>query len=414
MIFDNNSTALGSMDIPVVEGYDFQTGTAKLLIESARNDYAMFKAMLSVDSKEAQIKNESADYVMEGELMSLSEAAGSGIWQKIVELFNKLLAKIRSIFSNFIARLTGLVAKDKTLVKKYKSKILNKGSVLNNMEIKYSKVKSDPIEKNISTESLQLNDLLDKYDDNRDEMVKTYLSDQFPGTSGAPTEKSEYAKALHEFYFEEQTTGKVKDFNTSIAAIVTWFENYEKKLKTIKENQKKLETNIANIIKQATTKKNNASKNADATKPDSLDELSEAKKIYDSGLVYQEIVSYANKCLLNEIHFDYKQHKAVFMKAVTVDPNKLQESSIYADAVAEAAADNVDDVISGYISKEELSEFNAASKNVLDADVTDDPYANEYDKVSHYTNSPAYKTDGSINTNINSRTESYDFGSLLY
>ena len=104
MIFDNNSTALGSMDIPVVEGYDFQTGTAKLLIESARNDYAMFKAMLAVDSKEAQIRNESAGYVMEGELMSLSEAAGSGIWQKIVELFNKLLAKIRSIFSNFISQ----------------------------------------------------------------------------------------------------------------------------------------------------------------------------------------------------------------------------------------------------------------------------------------------------------------------
>ena len=107
MIFDNNSTALGTMSLPVMEGYDADTGAARALIESARNDYAMFKAMLSVDSRECQIQQESSNYVVEGEITSLAEAAGAGIWQKIKDLFIKLGQKIKSIFTNFIARITG-------------------------------------------------------------------------------------------------------------------------------------------------------------------------------------------------------------------------------------------------------------------------------------------------------------------
>ena len=424
MIFDNNSTALGSMDIPVAEGYDFQTGTAKMLIESARNDYAMFKAMLAVDSKEAQIRNESAGYVMEGELMSLSEAAAGGIWQKILALFKKLLAKIKSIFGNFIARLTGLFAKDKTLVRKYKKQIYAKGSALDKMEIKFSKVNHDPTSTVVPTVAKRIEDIATFYEEDDDAMQEKYLKDFFPG-SDSPSDKAEYAQALHEYYFEDETTDKLKEFNLSGAQLVSWLDGYDKKLSDIKKNQKKLEDDVARKIKEAEKMVNLTIKNTDGSKdsnttsvaltPDDQNKaVDTANHTYQSALVYQELTAFTNKCLLDEIAFDYKQHKAAFMKAVTVNPDKLKESSIYADAVAEAAADNVDDVISGYISKEELSEFNAASKNVLDGDVSDDPYANEYDKVSYYTNSPAYKTDGSINTNINSRTESYDFGSLLY
>ena len=96
MIFDNNSTALGSIDIPVVEGYDCSTGAARALIESARNDYAMFNAMLKVDFREAHIERAGADnYVTEGELTSLTEATANGIWQKIKDLFKSLIAKIK-------------------------------------------------------------------------------------------------------------------------------------------------------------------------------------------------------------------------------------------------------------------------------------------------------------------------------
>ena len=50
--------------------------------------------------------------------------------------------------------------------------------------------------------------------------------------------------------------------------------------------------------------------------------------------------------------------KAIFMKAVTVNDDKLNESTIYADAIAEAAATEVETVIKGAIASEEFSKFN--------------------------------------------------------
>ena len=66
------------------------------------------------------------------------------------------------------------------------------------------------------------------------------------------------------------------------------------------------------------------------------------------------------------------------MKAVTVNPKKLEESSVYAQAVAEAAETEVEDVITGALSKSEIEDLSAATTDVKDADVKDDPDALTY------------------------------------
>ena len=408
MIFDNNSTALGAMNIPVAEGYDFQTGTARALIESARNDYAMFKAMLSVDSRECQIQQESAGYVMEGEVTSLAEAAVGGIWQKIVDLFKKLIAKIKSIFSNFIARITGLVAKDKTLVRKYKKQILAKGSAINKMEIKFSKVKVDPLSTSIPVKAPSLSELLGMYKEDRDDMIEEILGD---------SDTTQWRKDYHEQFFEDEETGELSDFDLSGAKLVQYLDNYGTRSKNINKALNELEKAVNKIVKEADKKATEAAKNVKADDDSTTKAVDDANHTYQAALAFQECVSISSKALLDEIAFDYKQHKAAFMKAVTVNEKKLKENAEYYDAVAEAAAQEVDDVINGAISKEELSQFNAASKNILDGDASDDPYANEYDKCSYYSNSPDYKVDGSIDSCINSRCgckESYDIGAPLY
>ena len=408
MIFDNNSTALGAMNIPVPDGYDSQTGTARALIESARNDYAMFKAMLSVDSRECQIQQESAGYVMEGEVTSLAEAAVGGIWQKIVDLFKKLIAKIKSIFSNFIARITGLVAKDKTLVRKYKKQILAKGSAINKMEIKFSKVKVDPLSTPISVKTPSLSELLGMYKEDRNDMIEEILGD---------SDTTQWRKDYHEQFFEDEETGELSDFDLSGAKLVQYLDNYGTRSKNINKALNELEKAVNKIVKEADKKATEAAKNVKADDDSTTKAVDDANHTYQAALVFQECISIASKALLDEIAFDYKQHKAASMKAVTVNGKKLKENAEYYDAVAEAAAQEVDDVINGAISKEELSQFNAASKNILDGDASDDPYANEYDKCSYYSNSPDYKVDGSIDSCINSRCgckESYDFGAPLY
>lgn len=411
MIFNNNSTALGAMDIPVAEGYDFQTGTAMALIESARNDYAMFKAMLAVDSKECQIQRESANiegYVTEGEITSLAEAAAGGIWSKIVALFEKLIAKVKAIFSNFIARITGLFAKDATLVKKYKKQILAKGSAIDNMEVKFAKVKVDPISFNIGTVSTL--DALE-YNSEKSEMLKAnYSKDGFEAE-----DSKEYAEGLHNKFFDDRETDKLSKFGLSGAKLVAWMEGYTKKLTAIKQKIKKFESDTAKLVRKAEEKSTAAAKAVSSEDDATTKAVDEANQTYEAALAYQEAMLWRNKCLLNEISFEYKQYKAAFMKAVTVNKDKLKESAEYGDIVAEAAAQEVEDVISGAISKEELSQFNAASKNVLDGDTTDDPFANEYDKCSYYSTSPDYKVDGSIDTKINSKVnEAAEFGAPLW
>ena len=109
MIFDANRTSLGS-SIPMAEGYDGTVGVAQALIESARNDYAMFRAMLDADARELSLRK--SGYVAESEILALQEATGGSIWKKIADLFKKLIAKIKSIFANFLAKFRGLYMKD--------------------------------------------------------------------------------------------------------------------------------------------------------------------------------------------------------------------------------------------------------------------------------------------------------------
>lgn len=406
MIFDNNSTTLGTLDIPVVEGYDFGTGTARALIESARNDYAMFKAMLRVDMQEAQIQNSTDSYVTEGELTSLSEATVSGLWSKIMEVLKGLWAKVKSIYANFIARITALFAKDSTLVKKYKKTILSKGSAIDNMKVKFAKVKKDPLSYDIGEVS-SLSALTSKYNKEKDEMIKDWL-----GTE----DKKEFANNLHEEFFDDTDTDKLSAFGLSSATLISWMEGYTKKLKAIKDKVAKFEKAMNNLVKEADKNATNTAKDVKADDKTSMSAVDTANQTYEAALAYQEAMLWKNKCLLNEVSFEYKQYKAAFMKAVTVNPKKVEESAIYAEAVAEAAAQEVEDVISGAISSEQISkEINAASKNVLDDGVNNDYFAGEYDKCSSYSGDPYDgHVDGTINTNINSRCEAADFAAPLY
>ena len=419
MIFDNNSTALGTMSLPVMEGYDADTGAARALIESARNDYAMFKAMLSVDSRECQIQQESSNYVVEGEITSLAEAAGAGIWQKIKDLFIKLGQKIKSIFTNFIARITGLFAKDKTLVKKYKSTILGKSN-LGKMEVKFAKVKKDPLG-DIPNEAAQSLDTISGY---YDDSTETMIKNCFAGISAVndAENNSEFAEKYHEQFFEDEDTDELSKFGLSGASLVKYMEDYSSKIKTLNRAITNLERNIKARVKEAEDQQKLAmdgmSKDKPGTDAEKEATLNKGTKTYQASLKYQECSIWMNKCLLNEAAFDYKQHKAAFMKAVTINDKKLNESAVYADAIAEASAQEVEDVLTGAISKEELSNFNAASKSILGDGISDDPYANEYDKCSYYSTSPDYKVDGSIDSCINSRcgckNESASFGELFY
>lgn len=412
MIFDNNSTTLGSIDIPVVEGYDCSTGAARALIESAKNDYAMFNAMLKVDFREAHIQNGGDGYVTEGEIMSLSEATAGGIWQKIKDLFKSLIAKIKSIFTNFIARISSLFMKDAALVKKYKKQLNEKYNDLGKMEVKFAKEKEDPFNYDCFTVAT-LKDL-PGIGKEKDEQLK----DNFDKDVNGAETKAEFAEKFHEKFFEDVTTDKLSSFGIDISTIMSYLENYSKSLSSIKNKISEFERKTKKLVNDAESEASKISNRVNNNKEDSTtpEEAVDAAATYAAATTYQECTIWRNKCLLNEIAYSHKQKKAVFMKAVTINPKKLKETADYAEVMAEAAAQEVEDVINGALSAEQITKnINIASKNVLDDGISNDYFANEYDKCSTYTDDPDDgHVDGSVNTKYNSKCESYDFGSLLY
>lgn len=416
MIFDANTTSLGS-SIPMAEGYDGAEGIALALVESARNDYAMFRAMLDADARELSLRKNG--YVSESEIMALTEATGGSIFKKIADLFKKLVAKIKSIFSNFIARFRGLYMKDKDLVKKYGSQIIRKSNI-GNLEVKWRKVKGDPSFETLTTK-YDIDSELAGFE--KQVSAATWDSDvdkRWNNMTGSDS-ASEYKEDLEEKIWEDESpeTYKISELG-GIRRIVNEFDGGQKAISKLESNIKKFTSRLDKKVKEYEKKSNEAAKeylkvaDNDPSKSTKEAESEKASHEYDMAVVLNDAALIYANVQIDTVKIYYKQLKAAFMKAATANNDKLEESAIYAQAVAEAAEQEVEDVISGAISKEELSKINNASKDVIDADVSSDPDKLVYDP-DYYTDNQSYvKTDGYKDSTIVGTEESGFFGSLLY
>ncbi len=403
MIFNNNSTVLGK-SIPMAEGYDCSYGAALALVEGARNDYAMFQAMLGVESRELQIRNESAGYVTEGELSALREATGAGIWTKIKELFKKLVAKVKSIVHTFISKIDGLMKSDKELVKKYEKEVIRKSNI-GKLEVKWRKTKSytpPAFDKDITTAA-------DSWDSEADTRFKNVC--KFIGLPEAEN-TTELNEELMNLMFEDDSPSTYTlDEVGGIRAVINTLNNAAKDAKELDKMQKDVEKLTSKVMKEADknageTAKASTGENPTATQSD----VEKANHIYDLSVTLQSVLLATLNTAQQGMKIDYAQNKAAFMKAIAANDKKLAESATYLDAVAEAAEEEVEDVIDGAINSVDVTNTNNASTNVLDPDVSNDPDA------LVYGDDPEYKkaaTDGSVDSNVYSR-ESAIFNQMLY
>lgn len=398
MIFDNNTTALGASVIPMDEAYNCPYGTALALVESARSEMAMFEAMLRIDASEMRIRNQYTGVMAEGELTSLSEAATGGIWKKIKEIFAKLVAKVKAIFHNFMAKINGLVLDDKKLVKKYEKELLRKTN-LGNLEVKWAKVKKSPLGETLKTaEFSTLDTFAAKWEPEASDRVKKFLD----------CEVDEFDQNFHEAHFEDEDTLKLSEIG-GIRSIIGYLNDFSKKSSDMNRNINKLTTALEKLVKEADRRANQLAKDKAED-----DKIKEANKVYDMAQAYQTATLKENQAILNAIKYEYKQNKAAFMKAVSANDKKLEESALYLDAVAEAACQEVEDVICGAIGKEEFSKICNASKAVKDAGVSDDPDKLTYGQNCYTHNGSYVPTAGSVDSTIVGKHESAEFSGMLY
>ena len=402
MIFDNDYTSLngGALAIPMAEGYDCSYGTALALVESARNDYIMFNAMMNVEARAASIMRESTGVIREGEIMSLQEASIGGIWNKIKELFTKLLAKIKAILHTFISKIDSLFKTDKQLVKKYSKEVLRKTNI-GNLNVKWRKDKSS-IPRIINNWNSTGHGWAEESDKRRDHYIEGCTYDDL---------------TLDEFLEDEEEL-EIKEIDGGIRGIINYFENSNKKLKELELENKKAQKTIETNIKTADTEAKNAADNAAKNPKDASagTTLENANKAYEMGVAYQDAVLKIHGLTIDVRKTKYKYHKAAFMKAVAANDKKLEENALYLDYVAEEAAEEVEDVIQGAIDSNaeyaDIMSSSNASDAVLDSDVSDDPDKNiaDYGKGSKKTEVEKYEkdsVDGTVDTDYNGKESAF-------
>lgn len=447
MIFNSNTTSLGTDHYAMAEGYDCSYGCALALVESARNDYKMFRAMLDIDARELQIQRESSGYVAESQVMVLTESAISGIWNKIKELFKKLAEKLKAIFHTFMSKINGLYMSDKKLVSKY-SKELYRKSNLGNLEVKWIKFDKDfrtkgyTLKNKITLSSSASDDYTsfthDKRENNATKDTKAIFKDWQEDADDRHDHYCPEGVSYDSFDSDmddklanggEPDTEELKDIG-GIRAIIQFMDGRSKDLRELNKNTNDVIKWIDKLVKEADKQANDTAQKGSkikvgADKPNSQDKYNQddvdksdvdikfANQAHDMAVAYQDVLTKAVNWTLNADKKDYAQHKAAFMKAIAANNDKLAEAT-YLDAVAEAAEQEVEDVISSALSKEELSKINNASLNVMDSDVSDDPNKLTYGP-DYYTDNQSYvRTSGSVDTDINSKSESAYFSGLFY
>lgn len=411
MIFNSNTTALSATTIPMAEGYDCSYGASLALVEAARNDFAMFQALVNADYKEMSICKESAGVVMEGEVAALQEAVGGGIFKKIAELFKKLVAKIKSIFHNLMAKLNGLFMKDKDLVKKYQGELARKRN-LDKLEVKFRKPKD-----NFENSFADLATIATKFKEeegwveNSWDRVKHYLGVDVDSVE-------EFVKEGIDAGFEDEDTvtlGSIGGWRALASDITSYGSDFKK----MQSDFNKATNTLEKMVNDYDKKVNTAVKDsvADKENDEKAAAVTTATKAYDMAQAFQTAMLAVMQLCTKASTLHYKQSKAAFMKAVTANDKKLEENAIYLNAVAEAAEEEVDAVIEDELKSEELSDLSAAPTTVKDAGVKDDPDALTYGPDCYTDSVPMDTKDGELKNqydNVEPKEESAFFGAMFY
>ena len=135
-IFVNNRTKLGNGYDTVVanENYSGIEGAMQILIDGARNDQALFEALIATDMMEIDLINCNES----SRVVALQEASAGGIFERIKEFLKKMWEKLKGLVLSFIDKLRAKFTSDNVkLVNKF-AKAVRKKTFGKNFVYKYS------------------------------------------------------------------------------------------------------------------------------------------------------------------------------------------------------------------------------------------------------------------------------------
>lgn len=400
-IYSNNSTLLGNTTFPMAEGYDCYAGPALALIESAQNDLSIFSAMIKTDFREAEVAN--GGVVSESTIEAITEASVKNLWESVVALFNKLLEKLAGIKDSMIRKILALGAADKGFNVAAKA---IKTEEAGGKEVTFAALNSGKKEPETVIE-----DILAPF---KDVTIDTLIGKG--GNTVADWLGGEEFNLVKEYYGETNTV-KFSETGLSVDKVVLFVTNFKGVAKTLDKSISSVLKAVKGLVRDTEKAAKNAAKNSKGSEGGE-EVVKNAQSVVTAAKTYQAAVLKCTNEVFKLIMFKYKMYKSILIKLVKKTPKNESAAEIeyneYIDMVAEAACQEVEDVIQGAISDEELSKICAASKNVKDADVSDDYSKLTYGQDCYTPDRSNVKADGSIDTEINSKHESVDYGELFY
>lgn len=371
-----------SYEFPVVEGYDDTIGCGLALIEGYQNDFALFTAAVQSDLSETALLREGDNY----QLISLQEASISGMLEAIKKFFIKLGAKIKAIFTGFMAKIESYFTKDlKGYVKKYENSLARKD--FKDMKVKYANPKNGTyvnaeiynpskytikISKKYNGEGID-SDTVNKEYENKDR--SDYIEDAYKHlVDNKITNNADFDDYYHDSVYDTEEVkddwdyGKVREVATRLTANTKLISEIKKFYDKVNGDIKKMLKEIDDEDKRITNLyKNNKNKtgatgsmytvsvvrdkdnrtgsgvinNDYGANKGSIGNLDIATKqvqmMRQSASAYQDVILHISQVVMKEAKFGIAQDKRVFAKAVAY--KTITGESTLLDIIEECAFD---------------------------------------------------------------------------
>ena len=172
MIYGNNrAVALEAANIEADMSYGVDS-CGRMLMEAKQNDFALFTGIITNDI-ECCLTEDAAV------VQAIEEASVKGIWDSIVSIFEKLIAKIKGLFQTFMAKLSANAKDTQKLYKKYNGTIRYKD--LTGFKMKARQFNADAYSKVSDFKGDELSVMVSKAGDVSGEGSETKIIDAVKG-----------------------------------------------------------------------------------------------------------------------------------------------------------------------------------------------------------------------------------------
>ena len=323
-LFNSNRGHLGldydCDEIVANENYTHEFGIGQMLVDAAKNDMAIFEALIADDFKEVMAVQEGVEYV--------NEASFGAFIDKIKTFLKNAWEKIKGIIKSFLTKFVAMFIRDNAeLVKKYEKEVRSK-TKLSKMKYKWSECKVSEADKIVSN----LSNAKKYLDASEEEVENDYIDKVLSGILGKDTTEADFAADFWETIYEDVDTVEGLD-NARLTYIIDTLKTAKATQKAMKDAQTKADKYFKEALKDVDALDKDLKKDGNASK----DDMAVVNTMYKAVNITQKGVNMTISNIIKSQKFEVAQARRVFVQAAAFNEKAVKEDAILFEAIGECA-----------------------------------------------------------------------------